>query len=83
MESEIMTCPYNPQHRLIRHRMPYHIVKCKKNYTGPPLDVCPYNAMHIVAHSAIVEHMQNCPDYHITMRETYEKQYPSNVKSLS
>lgn len=79
MDPEYVTCPYNPQHRLVRHRMPYHIVKCKKNYFGPPLDVCPFNAMHMVPSTDIMEHMQNCPDYHTTMREIYENQHPSNV----
>lgn len=27
---ELVTCPYDPVHRLQRKRMPYHIVKCKK-----------------------------------------------------
>ncbi|XP_037052370.1 gametocyte-specific factor 1-like [Bradysia coprophila] len=62
---ELMECPFNSSHRIIRHRMPIHLVKCKKSYTGPPLESCPYNAMHMVPKEKMVPHLMDCPDYHI------------------
>lgn len=62
-----MKCPFNAQHRIIRHRMPIHIVKCKKNYIGPPLDACPYNAMHLLPKDKMKSHLADCPDYIITL----------------
>ncbi|KAL9707243.1 hypothetical protein quinque_010761 [Culex quinquefasciatus] len=32
MEDELVSCPYNKEHRIIRYRLPYHIIKCKKQY---------------------------------------------------
>lgn len=37
---EIGVCPFFPQHKLTRHRLPQHIIKCEKYYTGPPLERC-------------------------------------------
>ncbi|KAG4073672.1 hypothetical protein HA402_000896 [Bradysia odoriphaga] len=62
---ELMECPFNSSHRIIRHRMPNHLVKCKKSYIGPPLESCPYNAMHMVPKDKMAPHLMDCRDYHI------------------
>lgn len=74
MSDEFLTCPYNPIHKIIHHRMPYHLVKCKKSYTGIPLETCPFNAMHLYPKEAKAEHLDSCQDYYIVMREKYEQQ---------
>ncbi|XP_001355963.3 gametocyte-specific factor 1 [Drosophila pseudoobscura] len=55
------TCPYNKNHRIMLFRMPGHIVKCMKNYRGPPLHICKYNATHRVLD--MEEHLKECEDY--------------------
>lgn len=66
-------CPYNALHRLAGHRMPYHMIKCKKNYRGPPLDTCPFNAMHMVPQGTLQEHFLKCDDYFNANRERLSK----------
>ncbi|KAH8260350.1 hypothetical protein KR026_009943 [Drosophila bipectinata] len=58
---EFGICPYNPDHRIMLFRMPGHIVKCKKNYRGPPLQICKYNATHRVLD--MEEHLKECTYY--------------------
>ncbi|XP_016995889.2 gametocyte-specific factor 1 [Drosophila takahashii] len=54
-------CPYDDTHRIMLFRMPKHIVKCEKNYHGPPLKTCKYNATHRVRD--MEEHLKECPYY--------------------
>ncbi|XP_043640587.1 protein D7 [Drosophila teissieri] len=59
---ELGTCPYDKSHRIMIFRMPKHIVKCAKNYRGPPLQICKYNATHRVLD--MEEHLKEC-DYYL------------------
>ncbi|ESN93881.1 hypothetical protein HELRODRAFT_88068 [Helobdella robusta] len=59
---EIATCPYNPEHKVLRSRLSYHIVKCQKTYIGEPKKTCPFNALHIIPASSFELHLQVCPD---------------------
>jgi hypothetical protein len=46
-DGDTFTCPFFPEHQMIsRHKLPFHIAKCKKNYSGPKMDACPFNACH-------------------------------------
>ena len=62
-EEEFILCPYNNSHRIIRFRMPGHMMKCRKNYRGPPLDQCMYNATHLVPMGTMEAHLEGCRDY--------------------
>lgn len=79
----IVQCPFNKEHLVIRHRMPYHIVKCKKNYKGPPLETCAYNAMHMLPIEQMPKHLDECKEYHQFMNQTYLKQNPLPENSLA
>ncbi|KAL5493620.1 hypothetical protein EMCRGX_G014824 [Ephydatia muelleri] len=59
---ELVTCPYDPVHRVQRKRMPYHIVKCKKNFesSGINFKTCPFNERHIVPRSEYSYHLEHC-----------------------
>lgn len=48
MDDDWMICPFNSAHVVLRKRLAYHIIKCRSNYKGPPLEICPYNATHYV-----------------------------------
>lgn len=72
-DDNIISCPYNAEHRMRRHRMPYHIVNCRLTYSGPPLIGCPYNAMHMVPASEMATHLASCEDCHKNSLETYAK----------
>jgi hypothetical protein len=42
----VITCPYNPCHQILRHRMQTHLVKCRKSYPDVVMQKCPFNAAH-------------------------------------
>lgn len=42
--------------------MPYHIMKCQKNFKKADYKYCPFNARHVVLSAAFEEHIRNCPD---------------------
>uniref|UniRef100_A0A182V3Y0 CHHC U11-48K-type domain-containing protein n=1 Tax=Anopheles merus TaxID=30066 RepID=A0A182V3Y0_ANOME len=64
MSDEMLICPYNESHVIVRHRMPYHLVKCKKHHdANQSLQTCPFNAMHVMPKENIRTHIQTCPDY--------------------
>uniref|UniRef100_A0A1A9ZFL6 CHHC U11-48K-type domain-containing protein n=1 Tax=Glossina pallidipes TaxID=7398 RepID=A0A1A9ZFL6_GLOPL len=64
-DDEYGVCPYNNAHRVLRIRMPSHIIKCRKNYTGPELEQCAYNATHLVAAGTMRQHLEGCMDRHM------------------
>ncbi|XP_054743314.1 gametocyte-specific factor 1 [Anastrepha obliqua] len=72
-EEEFILCPYNKSHQIIRYRMPGHMMKCRKNYRGPPLDQCMYNATHLVPMGTMDEHLESCRDYHQFHNTVFEK----------
>eukprot|EP00099_Drosophila_melanogaster_P017927 NP_608903.1 uncharacterized protein Dmel_CG14036 [Drosophila melanogaster] len=55
-------CPYDKSHRILLFRMPKHLIKCEKNYCGPPLQTCKYNATHRV--QDMEKHLKEC-DYYL------------------
>merc|ERR1712183_351617 len=59
---ETITCPYNPFHQILPHRIQYHLIKCKKNYPDVDLAVCPYNATHLMQKEDTMGHIEYCPD---------------------
>lgn len=73
-ESDWVKCPYNATHLVPYQRMPYHLIKCKANYKGPPLDTCPFNATHLVAKGTLSEHFETCVAYYHANRERFERQ---------
>lgn len=84
MEDELVSCPYNKEHRIIRYRLPYHIIKCKKQYVGTQLHTCPFNAMHLVDKNQMTAHIKECPDYLITVENEMAKTYaPSRTGASS
>lgn len=60
MEDDSVQCPYFPDHIVPYSRMPYHLIKCKVHYKGPPLDTCKYNATHLVPKGTLDEHYKTC-----------------------
>lgn len=72
-DDEYGVCPYNNTHRVLRIRMPSHIIKCRKNYTGPELEQCAYNATHLVAAGTMRQHLEGCMDRHNFNKSQYIK----------
>lgn len=59
-KDEMLSCPFNPAHKILASRMQYHITRCAVHYPG--WAVCHYNACHRVPQDKLSEHIRNCPD---------------------
>ncbi|XP_033173688.1 gametocyte-specific factor 1 [Drosophila mauritiana] len=70
-DCEYGICPYDKSHRILLFRMPKHIIKCEKNYRGPPLQTCKYNATHRVLN--MEKHLKEC-DYYLRSIENHAVQ---------
>ncbi|XP_017954137.1 gametocyte-specific factor 1-like [Drosophila navojoa] len=62
-DSQYGICPYDSSHRILLFRMPVHIIKCARNYKGPPLEICKYNATHRIKADLMEQHLEECADY--------------------
>lgn len=57
---DMVECPLNSLHLLRRHRLPYHLLKCKKNY--PDKVQCPYGHYFYLDKHEMANHLQVCPN---------------------
>ncbi|KAG5677349.1 hypothetical protein PVAND_007114 [Polypedilum vanderplanki] len=65
-DKEMVVCPYNESHIILRARLPFHLLKCQKTYMGKKMIKCPYNAMHIFENSSLLrKHIElgECEDF--------------------
>ncbi|CAH1273000.1 GTSF1 [Branchiostoma lanceolatum] len=60
--NEEFVCPYDPVHVIRASRMPYHLMKCRRNYAHNDMRTCPFNARHVVPIGEHRHHIANCPD---------------------
>lgn len=56
---DVVQCPLNPNHNLRRHRLPYHLNKCKKNF--PDKVACPYGHYFYSNKEEMTSHLKVCP----------------------
>uniref|UniRef100_A0A8C5M4V7 CHHC U11-48K-type domain-containing protein n=1 Tax=Leptobrachium leishanense TaxID=445787 RepID=A0A8C5M4V7_9ANUR len=59
---ELVQCPYDKNHKIRRHRLQYHIVKCRENNLKADMRACPFNARHVVPRRDYELHKSTCPD---------------------
>ncbi|XP_055998476.1 uncharacterized protein LOC125683192 isoform X2 [Ostrea edulis] len=59
---EKIPCPYNKCEMIRAKRMPYHLIKCRRNHPCTEYTSCPLNATHIVPNPELRYHIDNCPD---------------------
>lgn len=74
-QDDMAVCPFNGDHKLVRHRMPYHIVRCRRNYRGPALVACAFNAMHLMPAAQMADHLAECDDYR--KNQPHQQQQPA------
>jgi len=55
---DMVKCPLNPNHKLRRHRLPYHLLKCKKMFQDKIQ--CPYGHYYYSEKHEMANHLQTC-----------------------
>ncbi|XP_077278447.1 uncharacterized protein LOC143906310 [Temnothorax americanus] len=61
MEADlIVSCPYNPAHRIRKYKLMSHISKCKKTSKISDKAECPLDKTHIVDRHCLKEHIATC-----------------------
>ncbi|XP_061423438.1 gametocyte-specific factor 1-like [Lethenteron reissneri] len=70
-KDEVLSCPFNKNHKVHVCRFPYHIVKCRKNYPmlAREMATCPFNACHIMPRCELQRHISRCPQRSYVERE--------------
>ncbi|XP_067634929.1 gametocyte-specific factor 1 homolog [Eurosta solidaginis] len=71
-DEELITCPYDSGHRMLRKRLQMHLMKCRLNYPDVELYECPLNKTHMVPEPEIKYHLASCPDRKIVLHYMYE-----------
>uniref|UniRef100_A0A1A9W8I0 CHHC U11-48K-type domain-containing protein n=1 Tax=Glossina brevipalpis TaxID=37001 RepID=A0A1A9W8I0_9MUSC len=61
-EDDMVECPYNKLHRMLRKRLAKHLIKCRVYYRDVELQKCPFNNTHLVPDPEFINHVNNCPD---------------------
>ncbi|XP_052086329.1 gametocyte-specific factor 1 homolog isoform X2 [Mytilus californianus] len=59
---QIIVCPLDKNHEMPAKRLQYHLIKCRRNFTGIEFATCPFNARHVMPKRDIRYHIANCPD---------------------
>ncbi|KAM7348290.1 gametocyte-specific factor 1 homolog [Cochliomyia hominivorax] len=61
-ETDLLTCPYNESHLILRKRFQVHLIRCRRSYPNAAVVVCPFNVTHRVKKVELVWHVSSCPD---------------------
>lgn len=56
---DLVECPLNPEHKLRRHKLPYHVEKCRKNF--PDKVACPFDNSYYLDECDMAKHLISCP----------------------
>ncbi|KAH6921580.1 hypothetical protein HPB50_002474 [Hyalomma asiaticum] len=62
MDVGLVTCPYNPDHKVKRNRLSAHVSICLRQCGRRQRISCPYNKNHDVPSSIYKQHLIDCPD---------------------
>ncbi|XP_004524978.1 uncharacterized protein LOC101452112 [Ceratitis capitata] len=71
-DSDVVVCPYNSAHRLMRKRLQSHLIKCRQNYPQLELQICPFNVTHHIPEPEFNIHVTNCPDRKLITQYKYD-----------
>lgn len=62
MEPDLLvSCPYNPAHRIRQYKFMSHVAKCKKSAKTENKVECPLDKSHIVDRDQLRKHIETCP----------------------
>lgn len=58
-EDDMVECPYDKAHRMLRKRLAKHLIKCRVNHPDAELQKCPFNNTHLVPEPEFVVNIDN------------------------
>ncbi|CAD5116727.1 DgyrCDS5585 [Dimorphilus gyrociliatus] len=79
----LITCPYDPVHKIRAKKIMYHLSKCSKShryYSGKVL-TCLYDSTHVIREDEYYDHMKVCSQRHTICQEMtpqYEEKLGNN-----
>ncbi|XP_055586300.1 gametocyte-specific factor 1 homolog [Uranotaenia lowii] len=65
---DLVECPYNKAHQIMKFRMQTHLYKCRKNHKHLKYVRCPFNETHDIPELELKIHTEICPD-----RESFDR----------
>lgn len=71
INDELVSCPFDKNHVLLRSRIHYHIVKCRKNHLNIEKIVCPYDATEYLYPEEFATHLFQCKQKTAITRSNY------------
>lgn len=85
VSDDLVTCPYQPNHKVARRRFIQHITKCEKDPKSPRLEKCIYNQQHRIAPELMAVHLKECRDSANVFKEMWysaEEKVDKNLDSF-
>ncbi|XP_011305400.1 uncharacterized protein [Fopius arisanus] len=73
----MVTCPLDKNHQILKNRLQFHLVRCKKNHDMSKKGTCEYNSTHIMDKHELQAHHLTCIDRY----EIEEKQYSQDEEN--
>ncbi|XP_005177541.2 protein snwA [Musca domestica] len=71
-DEDMVECPYNNSHRMLRKRLQSHLLKCRIHYPNVELRKCPFNLSHLIPEPEFTHHATNCPDRKLITQYKYD-----------
>lgn len=79
----IVSCPYDSTHRFEESRLPYHLMRCRKNQLNLRKIRCPYNVWHLVTDVEFKDHIEHCPSSSIVKNLEYRSEALQELGTVS
>jgi U11-48K-like CHHC zinc finger len=85
----MLSCPYNSAHQILRHRMQTHLVKCRKSYPDVAMKTCPFDTTHKIPENEMKFHIDTCPNrgamesYKYSVNTRPAKEEPDSTANMS
>ncbi|XP_013100706.2 uncharacterized protein DDB_G0283697-like [Stomoxys calcitrans] len=71
-DDDMVECPYNNSHRMLRKRLQSHLLKCRIQYPDVELRKCPFNLSHLIPEPEFTHHVTNCSDRKLITQYKYD-----------
>ncbi|EDW18899.1 gametocyte-specific factor 1 homolog [Drosophila mojavensis] len=80
--NDMVCCPYNKTHKMLRKKLQQHILKCREIYKDEvELLVCPFNKAHLIPEPDFLQHTRTCIDRKIVAHYQQSAPAPLNEET--